>query len=95
MTIQVTQEDIDNGLRHSCGSCPVALAVNRAAGTIDSRVGVTIATVRGVDYSLPLSARGFIISFDCAGPYMANPFTFEMEPEMPRIIFAKNRSDAQ
>jgi hypothetical protein len=28
--IDVTQEDIDNGIERSCGFCPVALAVRRA-----------------------------------------------------------------
>ncbi len=79
MTIEVTQEDIDSGTRHSCGNCPIALAINRAAGITDSAVGITTATVRGVLWTMAIEASAFIARFDCSGPKMVEPFTFEME----------------
>ena len=36
--IQVTQDDIEHGIRADCYYCPVALALERTLGAVDVRV---------------------------------------------------------
>lgn len=38
ITIEVTREDIDQGVRTNCKKCPVALAISRAIGYDDVEV---------------------------------------------------------
>lgn len=80
MTIEVSQGDIDEGLRGVCASCPVALAVNRALGVHDAKIAVgTYSVVGGRWFNLPESARSWIVTFDRIGPSYVKPFTFELE----------------
>lgn len=84
MTIQVTQEDIDNGERSRCERCPIALAIQRATGARYSTVGITTAMISdaislATVYGLPQIATTWLMRFDMSGPKMVQPFTFEME----------------
>jgi hypothetical protein len=83
LKIEVTAEDIQNGMPGWCGKCPVALAVRRALGGFVKRevasVGVSYAAVY-VDsriHMLPSDARMFVQNFDEGEP--VEPFDFEIE----------------
>ena len=77
VTITVTQEDIDQGIRESYYSCPIARAAERA---LKWRVMVYTDTIlvgdSGCDYKLPESAQEFISRFDTGKP--VKPFSFEV-----------------
>ncbi len=85
VTVEVTQEDIDGGAKRSCGSCPIALAINRVDGGL-WRAGVeshaAYISVRGpvatehMKAILPCEARDFIVEFD-QGLHV-QPFTFPL-----------------
>lgn len=59
MLIQVTQEDIDNGIIGSGHSCPIALAVKRATG-----YGYVSVSVQGVVYGEHPDGKVFSIEAD-------------------------------
>lgn len=78
--IQVTQEDIDNGVRGTNNQCPIALAVRRQTGKPIVRVMdryITLADEADVYensidlhmelYTLPWEAQDFIRVFDSNG----------------------------
>ncbi len=79
-SIEVTQEDIANGIRHSSCKCPIALAVNRAL-----RAGVNVGNDSFVLYRpsristifLPENASSFIKKFDAGSS--VEPFKFSVE----------------
>lgn len=80
MTINVTQEDINKGVRNSCTKCPVALAVHRA---LNKMVRVGFSGVR-VEFSIgvlqflriPQECQDFMARFDFGMP--VQPFEFEI-----------------
>ncbi len=76
-TIEVTQEDIENGKRHSCDKCPIALAVQR---TFKERwiVSATFAAPyqRPGVADLPNEAMSFVVAFDADTNVF--PFAFEL-----------------
>lgn len=83
ITVNVTQEHIDNGVPRTCSRCPIALAVEELFP--DRRVTVTddIAIARKgaglwTRYSMPRSAHDFIAKFDTdvLPNASAKPFTF-------------------
>ena len=92
ITVEVTQEDINNGTGGMSATCPIALAMNRTEVGERWRVGLAIAhceigahKLRGV---LPQSAVHFVRDFDHyfesmeEGIYQAEepePFTFTMK----------------
>jgi len=78
MRIEVTAEDIKNGVFTDCRSCPVALALDRHTGDWWS-VGTSTATriETGARFLLPPSACRWIHNFDCGDP--VEPFSFELE----------------
>jgi hypothetical protein len=87
ITVTVTQEDIDNGMRHTPCACPIALATAREAGTgCDVSVGATRLNIYRAGpasrtrYRLPGDARDFICRFDL--DLSVRPFTFTAE-EIP------------
>jgi hypothetical protein len=91
ITVNVTQEDINRGVRQNGERCPVALALIRALAlasgeliirpTIALSSGFVCANVLGFDrhhdYPIPGAARDFIQKFD-RGLHV-EPFTFEFE----------------
>lgn len=78
ITVEVTAEDIANGVKGKCTSCPVARALSRAAGEPWS-VAFDYAT-RERDCArawLTPKCRTFIEDFDCGEPVA--PFSFTIE----------------
>lgn len=81
LTVDVTQDDIDNGEPVNGNHCAVALALIRATG--DPYVSCGIATASwyvGGDVKyvcLPTKATDFIDAFDEGEP--VEPFSFEVE----------------
>lgn len=80
MLIEVTADDIQNGLPSRCGFCPVALALARAAKRQCVHVDSACASV-GTNrwYTLPAEAIAFIAAFDQRQPVA--PFAFELSVE--------------
>jgi hypothetical protein len=80
MRIEVTQEDIDNGLKGKCDSCAVALAAKRAFGNriilVDGEQMDVIDNGKWDVLDLPDSAVAFIEAFDTGKP--VKPFSFEL-----------------
>lgn len=81
ITVEVTQEDIDKGTCVDPWTCAIALALNRAAGTSSCSVGLSDATVEGVDWVLPAEVGEFITAFDQREP--VKPFTFVISERVP------------
>ena len=84
MRIEVTQDDINRGIRHHTAQCPIALAVRRTcpdAGSV--RVSSVVALFRSGDSRaycwgvLPLIAWQFIEAFD--ERHEGEPFAFDLE----------------
>lgn len=88
--IEVTQEDIDLGIRCNSEACPVALAVLRVLPEFKSHISVGTYMLylwesagEGKEYNealysivLPEIARNMIRNFDTATPVM--PFSFDI-----------------
>ena len=76
-TIDVTQEDIDQGERDKCRRCPIALAMKRV---FPGKVSLVYGTVAWVDLDryadLPDEAQQFIMYFDEGEP--VEPFSFSL-----------------
>lgn len=92
VTINVTQEHIDNGQPRHCSQCPIALAFHDA-GFKNARLNNTLVenwkdgVILGLA-SLPTEATKFIIRFDAnakvfrasiSGTTPINPFSFDIE----------------
>ena len=84
--VQVTSEDIQEGVRENCLYCPVALALHRTLGTapgrlfaISSYVGSNQVMIGGKKYFLPKVAVDAIANFDSGSP--VELFSFEIEIE--------------
>ena len=80
MLINVTQEHIDNGLKRTCGKCPVALAL-LSAGAPDPFVGKDMVWIDFSDPDcmgivLPKEAHNFIHEFDEGKK--VEPFSFTL-----------------
>lgn len=87
--VKVTADDIENGRRHACYQCPVALAINRAfKGKIKARVDVgmiglynmiskSTAPLHAATIVAPVEVNDFVLAFDhkVAGAY---PFEFDL-----------------
>ena len=74
--VDVTQEDIENGVAEDCLSCPIAIALERATNkkwAVGSEE-VCPNDFIGPVYRLPQSARRFINRFDSGG--VVKPFRF-------------------
>lgn len=76
MIIEVTQEDIRFGQRHSPEECPVARACSRVFVGQRVRVSSSHANVGLVAYKLPPEAADFIDRFD--GCLSVQPLEFEL-----------------
>ena len=78
MRIDVTRADIAEGLACNGRECPIARAVNRAAGGGDAFVGKPLAVIkyRGLTVEQPGRVRAFVEAFD-SGRAVA-PFAFDL-----------------
>lgn len=86
LKVEVTQKDIDIGLRGDCSQCPVALAVSRAliAAGLEYGVGVDELNIKLFRHGMlvhtirtPKEVAEFIEDFDSR--YSVEPFLFEIE----------------
>lgn len=78
-TIEVTQDDIDSGRRHSCIKCPVALAMMRAVPAEEVQIHSYYGVVFYKDnnrnrFALPPAVIEFVDKFDHWAEVA--PFTF-------------------
>lgn len=88
VTIEVTDDDIFDGIQSSCHNCPIALAASRINIARIISVNSTSMVVRNT-YSrngdfivLPIEAIDFIAAFDTNQE--VEPFSFEIE--VPDVI---------
>jgi hypothetical protein len=84
--VEVTQDDIKNGIRRNSDCCPIALALRRASGGTNSeRIDVNPRTISFWDgesrriCGTPPDARKFIADFD--DRLMVAPLAFDLELE--------------
>jgi hypothetical protein len=78
MTIEVTQEDIDNGKRRRCRHCPVALALRRFTRSVwvaDQSYLHNLDLQKEI--GTPNRVSFFIEEFDAGKP--VKPFTFKID----------------
>lgn len=75
MLIEVTQRDIDKGVRADFSFCPIARAIKRKTHKV---VTVTrfLCTIGVKEYCLPIKVEKFIGYFDSG--YEVRPFSFEI-----------------
>jgi hypothetical protein len=76
VTVQVTEEDIRDGQRHSCLSCPVAKAIGRATGKWCQVVCSCWWLRNRIPLRLPDDAITFIDRFD--RQLAVKPISFEI-----------------
>ena len=80
MKINVTEDDIKNGVVFACYKCPIALAVKRAVGAANVRVGTeTIRIFKGAvprHFKMTDAAKVFVKDFDDSKP--VQPFSFDL-----------------
>jgi hypothetical protein len=84
LVVEVTQEDIDNGLPANGAHCPIARAMNRL-GFRDVSVGSR--NITWFDHQtgvyrmslLPREAIRFVRAFDLGGFFSYHPFTFALQ----------------
>jgi hypothetical protein len=89
--IEVTQQDIDNGIRNACSKCPIALALTRTMGSAFSEVTITTCSTHfplrenkeDLRAYIPEIARNFIQTFDKGLP--VKPLSFELEMTTERF----------
>lgn len=79
--INVTQADIDAGVKQECFRCPIALAARRVFDhdvSVDDEYIIHYASteVKADFYALPDEARQFVQHFDHGDP--VTPFSFEV-----------------
>lgn len=79
MLIEVTQNDIEMGLRDNCRSCPVARALTRATGkpwqVHADRFQLDQHECDTLDAEMPGAVSDFVQEFDACRP--VQPFSFE------------------
>lgn len=79
VTIEVTQEDIDNGEQKNFKSCPVAIAISRTIGQpaqVDQESVSLVLTPWDDSIEIPGRASNFISSYDDGDP--VSPFSFPL-----------------
>lgn len=85
-TINVTQDDIDHGVRGSSEFCPIARAIKREfpVWTYCSVGNSYLSIARSDDergWRLPAEAQRFILDFD-TNFHKVHPFSFELGEEL-------------
>ena len=76
MLINVTADDIVNGMQGDCVRCPIANAIARVSDK-EFRVSSRCVLVEGKYLMLPDRAINFIARFDYSGH--GEPFSFKMD----------------
>lgn len=76
IVVDVTQDDIDNGIAHSPVCCPLARAINRSLVTRRTRVYSVSALILERTYMLSGPARRFVADVD--GGYPVTPSRFAL-----------------
>ena len=80
MKVQVTMNDIKNGLRGNNTYCPIARAIRRVANKRRVVLGCKLAIVGNKSYILPHAARIFIELFDFG--HNVSPFRFTLKDQL-------------
>jgi hypothetical protein len=101
--IQVTQDDIEHGIRADCYFCPVALALERTLGAVDVRVYDGSADwvippkwfawkreFKWYSSILPQDVAVFVADFDAGAPVKPCSFVIRTADNDIRQIFAKS-----
>lgn len=93
ITINVTQKDINSGIRADCHVCPVAIAVSRVLGLNDVEISAAsiYADFAGSNYyreariiqPLPLQVRSYIRAFDAGNEI--EPFSFNLDMDIKDV----------
>lgn len=83
MLVEVTQEDINMGVKKDCHRCPIARAISRTLGTIPDNISVIPNSVdifhpKFLTSYFPDSVRVFIQNYD-HNKSLVRPFEFELE----------------
>lgn len=83
MIVEVTKEDIRQGVRHEPTMCPVAVAAGRA---MNKPMVASSYMIRSLDgehwFFTPPEASRFIYLFDERGPEAVSPLTFTLERKL-------------
>ncbi len=64
VSLSVTQEDIDNGIKSSPTKCPVALALTRAMKKDNCAMGISRIILSGELKNTPQAILDFVYDFD-------------------------------
>lgn len=80
--VEVTQEDINNGVRQDSEKCPIACALKRLVKNpeVEDAIEFDLNEIRYIAY-LTHEAATFINHFDERGLIAVAPFSFEIEAE--------------
>ncbi len=78
MKITVTAEHIAKGSRMMCDTCPIALAIKAATGTVSVNVYTTFIESQWGALEHTSATRDFLQRFDRWGPPAVFPFTFDL-----------------
>lgn len=84
--VEVTQSDINQGVKNDCFTCPVAIAINRVLGIDNAEIGEYVGSGNDVDgmvvefdyhiIKLDDNVRNFIYGFDLG--HDVDPIKFEL-----------------
>ncbi len=80
MRIEVTQEDISKGRVHSCGKCPIAVALRRT-GFPRANAGYSNLWQDDEFFRTPDKVQSFMVVFDMGA--IVGPISFEIPWELP------------
>ena len=87
MKIQITQDDIDSGIKKSYTKCPIALALSRHFKEV--RVENFEVTLDGKHYGMGTDLQLFAVNFD--NNETVKPFEFEIaQPRQAMTPFSMN-----
>lgn len=80
--VEVTQDDIENGVARDCNRCPIALALRRqfpnCPNIVDNERVAILFPTEELYYNLPSEAKVFISYFDSVLDAAIRPIKFKM-----------------
>ena len=94
VTVEVTQDDIDNGKPQQAYACPIALAASRTTGFPQDQVGVSdLLCVYGnrLDRYGPEDEREVLATYDLTGDAMTFIIDFDRGKEVEPFTFTATR----